>query len=178
MWRKRAEKGRKKMPTLDEYVESYGDALTRNPPCNSPAYADDPIGVWRYAMRVFGCGLADWPQEEVEKIYGTYGRWFVRLETFGPNRARVDADEFIGWIRSAEQEERERRRRMNESQAQLAYFIMTHFPDDYENSVDTGDTVCETALKIIMRLSASSCVQPKAAGDVVSKPTDKSGTPN
>jgi hypothetical protein len=42
---------------------------------------------------------------------------------------------------------------MNESQARLAYFIMTHFPADYENALDAGESVCDVALKIIMRLS-------------------------
>jgi hypothetical protein len=140
--------------TLEEYIESYGDALAQNPPFKSPAYADDPVGVWRYAMRVFGAGLADWHQEEVGKITGTlYGKWFVRLETFGPNRARVDAKEFIGWIRSAEFEERERRKKMNESQLRLARFIMEHFPDEYEKALDEGKSICDVAMEIIMRLS-------------------------
>ncbi|MFZ5589602.1 MAG: hypothetical protein ACOY4M_08215 [Pseudomonadota bacterium] len=140
--------------TLQEYIEAYGDALARNPPRNSPAYSDDPKSLWKYDMRNFGAGLADFPEDETKKIYGSlYGNWFVKIETFGANKVKVDSKEFFNWIYSAEQEERQKRKSMNESQMRLSYFIMTHYPQEYENALDTGANVCETALQIITRLT-------------------------
>jgi hypothetical protein len=97
--------------TLQEYFKS-NDKIMRgeNPPSNNPAYKDDPKRIWRYYMRNFGYGLADFDLKEGEDlIKGLYSGWFMRLEFANRNRPDVDAKEFMGWIRSARDEALARR---------------------------------------------------------------------
>ena len=92
--------------TLQEYVSATESALFNNPPRNSPAYADDPIRMWRYYMRNFGAGLAYFDETKTHGIVsGLYSGWFMRLE-FNSNRPDVNAKEFFEWIHSAEREMR------------------------------------------------------------------------
>ena len=94
--------------TLQEYVDATEQALFANPPRNSPAYADDPKRIWKMYMRNFGAGLSAFDEKDASDIIGAlYGRWFIRLE-FHSNMPKIDAKEFFGWIRSAEQEQREK----------------------------------------------------------------------
>ena len=96
--------------TLQEYVDATEQALFANPPRNSPSYADDPKRIWRMYMRNFGAGLSAFDERSVrDTINSLYGRWFVRLE-FHSKMPDIDAKEFFGWIRSADQEQREKER--------------------------------------------------------------------
>lgn len=98
------------MTTLQEYVDATEQALFANPPRNSPAYADDPKRMWKMYMRNFGAGLVAFDEKGVRDVINTlYGRWFVRLE-FHSKMPNIDAKEFFGWIRSADQEQREKAR--------------------------------------------------------------------
>lgn len=88
-------------PSLVEYIASTEMVLQYNPPRNNPRYADDPISVWRYYMRVFGAGLTIYDRAEVEDwIKALYSRWFVRNE-FHSKMPEVNNHMFIGWIYSA-----------------------------------------------------------------------------
>jgi hypothetical protein len=92
--------------TLQEYFKA-NDAIMRggNPPSNNPKYQTDPKSVWKYYMRNFGYGLADFdPQEGESLIKGLYYGWFMRLEFNNRNRPDVDAKEFFSWICSARDE--------------------------------------------------------------------------
>lgn len=92
--------------TLQEYVSATESALFKNPPRNSPAYADDPIRMWRYYMRNFGAGLAYYDEAKIHGIVsGLYSGWFMRLE-FNSNRPNINNKEFVEWIKSAEREMR------------------------------------------------------------------------
>ena len=92
--------------TLEEYVGATQSALFANPPRNCPAYADDPIKMWRYYMRNFGAGLAYFDEAKVRDVVsGLYGSWFIRLE-FHSKRPNVNAEEFHEWIYSAMREMR------------------------------------------------------------------------
>jgi len=89
---------------LDDYIAANESAIRTNPPRGNPAYADDPIAVWRYYMRVFGYGLAGFDEKEViDAIKSLYSRWFVFLE-FNSKMPKIDNHLFLGWIRDAMRE--------------------------------------------------------------------------
>ncbi|MBK8188853.1 MAG: hypothetical protein IPK79_00200 [Vampirovibrionales bacterium] len=89
---------------LDDYIAANESAIRTNPPRNNPAYADDPIAVWRYYMRVFGYGLAGFDEKEAtDAIKLLYSRWFVFLE-FNSKMPKIDNHLFLGWIRDAMRE--------------------------------------------------------------------------
>lgn len=85
--------------TLSEYVKRTEQAIRQNPPRQNPAYADDPVGVWRYYMRCFGAGLDVYDRHEVDQVITSlYSGWFMRLEFGNPNRPAINADDFRKWI--------------------------------------------------------------------------------
>ena len=92
------------MNTLANYISETQAAIFQNPPRNNPAYANNPVLMWRYYMRCFGAGLAGFDKKEVQKVVsGLYSSWFIRLE-FHSKMPKIDAKEFFGWIYSAMEE--------------------------------------------------------------------------
>ena len=87
--------------TIQEYTERTGSALQQNHPRNYPAYADDPVGCWRYVCRCYGAGLAPYSDKEIQVVITTlYGRWFIALD-MSSRRPKIDNKEFVGWILDA-----------------------------------------------------------------------------
>jgi hypothetical protein len=87
--------------TIQEYTERTGSALQQNHPRNYPAYADDPVGCWRYVCRCYGAGLAPYSDKEIQVVISTlYGRWFIALD-MSSRRPKIDNKEFVGWILDA-----------------------------------------------------------------------------
>lgn len=106
------------MTTAAQYTQAMEEAIFANPPRNNPAYATDPVAMWRYYMRNYGSGLAGLDHKEVDDIINSlYGRWFIRLE-FNSHRPDIDAKEFFTWIRQArdEAETADRQRRQEREQ--------------------------------------------------------------
>jgi hypothetical protein len=103
---------RQRIETLADYVAANeAIILAQNPPRNCPAYAEDPIAMWRYYMRCFGAGLAVFDAKAVNDVVSTlYSRWFVRSE-FHSKMPKIDNHDFVGWIYAARQEQIERNER-------------------------------------------------------------------
>ncbi len=92
---------------LQEYLDACVQALRANNPVGWPAYAENPLEVWRYLARSIGYGLGCYDVAAVRREIGSlYGRIVVAC-TFGTRYGvPIDNATFLGWMREAAAEAR------------------------------------------------------------------------
>lgn len=89
--------------TISEYFSGFESAVLSNPPTRQSSYEDDPIAVWKYYMRGFGHGLAEFSDKDANSVIGKLYSLFMRC-VFMHKIPNINSKDIVMWVTEARNE--------------------------------------------------------------------------